>query len=116
LFSGTDRNVCKKQTESEVTSNIKLDPQLLQTPKLERELNSTLHVANIFGTIKEYETPACKNINKVPTTTGKKLHATKLRCLTRSLVKKKKTVEMTQQFQSMSRPYMVGTTFIGLGF
>jgi hypothetical protein len=108
LFSGVNRNVCNKQTESEAAANIKLDPQLLQTPELERKLNTPLHMASISRTRKEYETPAHKSVYMLPATTSKKSRATDLRSLTSSLMKKKRTVEMRWQFQSVSRPYRVG--------
>lgn len=107
MFSGVNRSLCVKQTENEAVFNIKLDPQLLQTPELERKLNSPLHVANKSRTRKEYETPARKSIYVLPATTSKTSCATDLRSLTSSLMKKKKSVEITQQFQSVSRPYMV---------
>jgi hypothetical protein len=106
--SDVNRILCNKQTKSGAIADMELDPQLLQTPEFDREFNSTLHTSNLPSARKEYKTPARKTICTFAATINKKSHASDLCSLTSSLVKKKKSVGKTLQFQSVPRLNMVG--------
>jgi hypothetical protein len=110
FFSSSDVNriLCNKQTRSVAIADMELDPQLLQTPEIDREFNSPLHTSNLPSARKEYKTPSCKSISTFPGTTNKKSHASDLCSLTSSLVKKKKSVGKALQFQSVPRMNVVG--------
>jgi hypothetical protein len=103
LFSDVTRNICSKHTKNKTVANIKIDPELIQTPEIDRKFDGPLHLSDASGPRREYETPVHKHNYTLPATTSKKSQLSDLRSLTNSLVRKKKVAGTSTQFQSVPR-------------
>jgi hypothetical protein len=103
-FLGVTGNILSKLRKNKTYANIKIYPQLIQTPEFDWKFESPPHLPEVHSTGKKYvcETPMRKH-NILPATTSKRSRSSDVHSLTNSLVRMKKPAGKAAVFQSVPR-------------